>query len=537
MLDFLSACLEIACIMDNYLGFVIFGFAVILGGTLLVLFSVALITVLTHRAVAQQIISDLKAIRERDPAAEGWIACAFYPGFWALWIHRLITHPLYEARLKTLARLFNFMARFLTGADIHPGAQFGSGIFIDHAHGVVIGETAIVGDNVTLLHQVTLGGTGKETGKRHPTIEDGVLLGAGAKVLGNIVVGKNSRIGAGSVVLHEVPAESTVVGVPGRVVASGGQRLPAQQLDQTTLPDPLVEKMLELQEEMRLWKLHAERNRESKTPGSTTDILHEIVENKRDEVSLIKIATPLEQLRAKPTRRTSPRSFRAALRQPQGLALIAEIKKASPSGGVLRQDFNPRTIAQTYEHAQASALSVLTNAKYFQGSLDHLAEARDAVRLPILRKDFIIDEYQIVEAERFGADAVLLIVACLDPSQLRDFREAAEGEGLDALVEVHDEGEMEIALRSGAKIIGINNRNLKTLETSLETSYRLAERLPRSSRDGIVLVSESGISKIEDTRRLTEAGIDAVLIGETFMRAPDIGEKVREVMGGGDFVI
>jgi indole-3-glycerol phosphate synthase len=522
--------------MDNYLLLVSIVIAVIVGGTFLVLLTVAVMTVLTQHGVLKQVLSDLKAIRERDPAAEGWIACAFYPGWWALWIHRLINHPLYEANLKTLARLFNFMARFLTGVDIHPGAKFGSGIFIDHAHGVVIGETAIVGDNVTLLHQVTLGGTGKETGKRHPTIEDGVLLGAGAKVLGNIVVGKNSRIGAGSVVLHEVPPESTVVGVPGRVVASGGQRVPAQQLDQTTLPDPLVEKMLELQEEMRLWKLHVERGR-TKQPGSTTDILNEIVENKREEVSMIKLAVPLEQLRAKLTQRSSPRSFRAALHQPQGLALIAEIKKASPSGGLLREDFDPKSIAKTYEQAHASALSVLTNTKYFQGSLEHLAQAREAANLPILRKDFIIDEYQIVEAERFGADAVLLIVACLDPSRLRDFREAAEAEGLDALVEVHDEAELEIALRSGAKIIGINNRNLKTLETSLETSFRLAEKLPRASRDGIVLVSESGISKLEDTRRLIDVGIDAVLIGETFMRAPNIGEKVREVMGGGDFVI
>ncbi len=220
-----------------------------------------------------------------------------------------------------------------------------------------------------------------------------------------------------------------------------------------------------------------------------------------------------------------------------GLALIAEIKKASPSAGLLRADFDPASIAKIYELANAAALSVLTNAKYFQGALSHLSAAREAVKLPVLRKEFIVDEYQIVEAERHGADAVLLIAACLDCLQLRDFREAAEGEGLDVLVEVHDADELETALKSGARIIGINNRNLKTLETRLETTYKLAERLPRNSRDGLLLVSESGINKPEDTRKLIEAGIDAVLIGEAFMRAPNIAEKVRELMGGHDFSI
>ena len=201
---------------------------------------------------------------------------------------------------------------------------------------------------------------------------------------------------------------------------------------------------------------------------------------------------PLERLREKESLRATPRSFAKALQGP-GLALIAEIKKASPSGGLLRADFDPAAIARIYEQSHAAALSVLTNAKYFQGSLDHLAPVRQAVKLPILRKDFIVDEYQIIEAERYGADAVLLIVACLDYSQLRDFRELAEGEGLDALVEVHDEAELETALKSSARIIGINNRNLKTLETDLQTTFRLAAKLPRQSRDGVLLVSESGI--------------------------------------------
>lgn len=486
---------------------------------------------------AAEIIADLRAIRERDPAAEGWVACLCYPGWWALVFHRLVAHPLYLWRLRTLARLFNFLSRFLTGADIHPGAQFGRGIFIDHAHGVVIGETAIIGNNVTLLHQVTLGGTGKHTGKRHPTIQDGVLLSAGCKVLGNIVVGRNSKIGAGSVVVHAVPPESTVVGVPGRVVAAGGHAVPAQQLDQTSLPDPLVERLLELQEDLRRFKEKMQQEqRVTAQPSRPADILGEIVAHTRDEVAAARTALPLGGLRAKHSLRAAPRGFAHALRGP-GLALIAEIKKASPSGGVLRADFDPAAIARVYEQSHAAALSVLTNSRYFQGSLEYLATVRQAVRLPILRKDFIVDEYQIIEAERYGADAVLLIAACLDGSQLRDFREIAEGEGLDALVEVHDEAELELALKSGAQLIGINNRNLKTLETDLETTFRLAAKLPREARNGLILVSESGIRSQQDTERLINAGVNAVLIGEAFMRAPDIGQRVREVMGGQDYAI
>jgi len=526
--------------MEDLLKIILLVIAVVPAVIVATIIIVGVFTFVFSPGVAASILSDIRAIRERDPAAEGWIAAFFYPGWWALGIHRLVAHPLYKAGLRTPARLFNFLARFLTGTDIHPGAQFGRGIFIDHAHGVVIGETAIVGSNVTILHQVTLGGTGKETGKRHPTIEDGVLLSAGSKVLGNIVIGRNSKIGAGSVVVHAVPPESTVVGVPGKVVASGGQRIPSQQMDVTTLPDPLVEKILEVQEELRRFKDKVKQNENAtgvRQLSQPNDILHEIVAHKRDEVAAVKSALPLDQLRAKPTECKNRRSFYNALRQPGRLALIAEIKKASPSGGLLRDDFDPLTIAKIYEGAQASALSVLTNQKYFQGSLEHLTQARKATKLPILRKEFIVDEYQIIEAERHGADAVLLIVACLDLSQLRDFREAAEGEGLDALVEVHDEQELAVAMKSGARIIGINNRNLRTLKTDLDTTFRVAKELPRATRDGLILVSESGITKVDDTRRLLDAGIDAVLIGETFMRAQNIGEKVREVMGVMDFSI
>ena len=505
---------------------------------LLAFLLVACLTALFSPSVAGAIFADLRAIRERDPAAEGWIACVCYPGWWALNIHRLAAHPLYSVGLRTPARLFNFFARFISGCDIHPGAVFGRGVFIDHAHGVVIGETAVIGNNVTMLHQVTLGGTGKQGGKRHPTIEEGVLLGVGAKVLGNIVIGKNSKIGAGSVVVHTVPPNSTVVGIPGRVVASGGQRIPSQQLDQTSLPDPLIERIRQhvhdevkrMEEKMRKEKDKDKIKTDATGSVPSTDVLAEICEHKRDEVDALQSVRPLHVLRAMPTRRCDLRNFARALRAP-GISLIAEIKKASPSGGLLRADFNPALIAETYAQNGAAALSVLTNEKYFQGSLEYLAQARSAANVPILRKEFIVDEYQIIEAERYGADAILLIAACLDETRLRDFRETAEGEGLDALVEVHDEAELEMAIKSGASIIGVNNRNLKTLETNLETTFTLLNKLSKRQRDELILVSESGIKTHADIVRLKDFGVNAVLIGETFMRAPDIGAKVREVMG------
>ncbi|MCZ7645610.1 MAG: indole-3-glycerol phosphate synthase TrpC [Planctomycetota bacterium] len=264
-------------------------------------------------------------------------------------------------------------------------------------------------------------------------------------------------------------------------------------------------------------------------------MLAEIVAHKKEEVAAARRSKPLDELRREPGRRGDRRGFRDALLGP-GLRLIAEIKKASPSGGLLREDFDPRAIARVYKQSHASALSVLTDAKYFQGSLEYLAAVREAVDLPILRKDFTVDEYQIVEAARAGADAVLLIAACLDDARLKGFRELAEAEELDALVEVHDEAELERALKSGARILGINNRNLKTLETTLETTFALLGRLP-AERNGLIVVSESGIKSPGDTLRLSEAGVNAVLIGETFMRAPDIGAKVQEVMGHGEYAI
>jgi indole-3-glycerol phosphate synthase len=496
---------------------------------------VALLTVLIRPATVGEILADLRAIRERDPAAEGWLAACFYPGWLALTLHRLVAHPLYRAGLRTPARLVNFGARFVTGADLHPGARFGRGIFIDHAHGVVIGETAVVGDNVTILHQVTLGGTGKQTGKRHPTVEEGVLLAAGAKVLGNIVIGRDSKIGAGTVVVRSVDPESTVVGVPGRVVMMKGETAPAKTLDQTTLPDPLVERMLQLQDELRLWERKLEEER-ARAEAAERDVLAQIVAHKREELAAAKAALPLEALRTLPSRRGAPRGFRKALQGP-GLALIAELKKASPSGGVLRADFDPVAIARVYEENHAAALSVLTDSRFFHGSLEHLAQVREAVALPLLRKDFILDEYQVLESARAGADAVLLIAACLEDGELKGLRELAEAEGLDALVEVHDDEELERALATGATLLGINNRNLKTLQVDLGTTLRLAASLTSREREQVLLVSESGIRKPDDLTRLAQAGVKAVLIGETFMRAKDIGAKVRELLGVGDYAI
>ncbi|MCW8132972.1 MAG: indole-3-glycerol phosphate synthase TrpC [Planctomycetota bacterium] len=495
---------------------------------------VAFLTVLFRPRTVAEIYSDLEAIK-KDPAVESLVAAMFYPGWWALTIHRLAAHPLYNIGLKTPARLVNFGARFMTGADIHPGAQFGRGIFIDHANGVVIGETAVVGDNVTMLHQVTLGGTGKEGGKRHPTVEEGVLLSAGSKILGNIVVGKNSKIGAGSVVVKAVPPESTVVGIPGRVVATSGKRIPSQTLDSSTLPDPVVDKLVELQDEVRNWEKRLQEAK-SKVNDEERDVLAEIVAHKKTEVASARGSRPVESLKNGDGKRGVPRSFYQALCGP-GLALIAEIKKASPSGGLLREDFDPQAIAKIYEGAHASALSVLTDEKYFQGSLEYLAQARQAATLPILRKDFIVDEYQIHEAAHAGADAILLIVACLDDRQLRGFRETAESIGLDALVEVHGEEELMRARASGAKIIGINNRNLRTLRTDLDTTFRLLSHWPKAEREGVVIVSESGIKSPDDIHALAKADVNAVLIGETFMRSPDIASKVREVMGHGEFAI
>ncbi len=222
-----------------------------------------------------------------------------------------------------------------------------------------------------------------------------------------------------------------------------------------------------------------------------------------------------------------PRGFLRALTGFSGMAVIAEAKKASPSKGVICADFDPVAIAQSYETGGAQALSVLTDVDFFQGSLDYIPAVRAAVALPVLRKDFIIHEHQIGQARDYGADAILLIVAILDPFQLQDYREIAAGLGMDSLVEVHDEWEAEKALESGAGLIGVNNRDLRDFSLDLNTTLKVKKEIPLE----IPVVSESGIKTNEDVRLLAAHGIKAVLVGETLMRAEDRGKALRELLG------
>jgi len=220
--------------------------------------------------------------------------------------------------------------------------------------------------------------------------------------------------------------------------------------------------------------------------------------------------------------------FRKAISKPGEIALIAEIKKASPSKGVIRDDFNVEEIARAYEKAGASALSVLTEEEFFQGKAAYLKKAGEATRLPTLMKDFIIDELQLFEARYCGASAVLLIVAILDGEKLGEFLKAAHSLDLDCLVEVHDEAELKRALKSGAEIIGVNNRDLRTFDVSLAVAEKLVPLIP----DDKVVVVESGIRSFSEVMKLKELGADAVLIGETFMKERDIGAKVKAIMTG-----
>ena len=225
-----------------------------------------------------------------------------------------------------------------------------------------------------------------------------------------------------------------------------------------------------------------------------------------------------------------PCDFLAALQTPKigPVTLIAEVKKASPSAGVIRADFDPVAIAKEYEAAGASCLSVLTDEKFFQGHDDYLAAVRQAVGLPIIRKDFIINDWQIYESRALGADAVLLIVAALTPTQIADYQAVAHGLGMAALVEVHTEAEMKVALGANAKLIGINSRDLNTFVTDLGTVERLAAMVPSD----VTLVAESGLKTPADVKRVAEAGAKAILVGETLMRSPDIGAAARALLEG-----
>ncbi|GBC96747.1 Indole-3-glycerol phosphate synthase [bacterium HR16] len=258
------------------------------------------------------------------------------------------------------------------------------------------------------------------------------------------------------------------------------------------------------------------------------NILDTILAHKRQEVAEAESRVPFSVLEQRLTNAPIVRPFRTALNRADGrVAVIAEVKKASPSKGVLCEDFDPLGIARTYARHGASAISVLTDERFFQGHLDYLRAIRQSVSVPVLRKDFLISRYQVAEAREAGADAVLLIVAALSDEQLRDLLHYTQELGMDALVEVHTETELHRALDAGAAVIGINNRDLTTFHTTLEVTERLAPQIP----PGCIIVSESGIESAEDVRRVARAGAHAVLVGESLMRAKDVGEKLREIAG------
>jgi indole-3-glycerol phosphate synthase len=259
----------------------------------------------------------------------------------------------------------------------------------------------------------------------------------------------------------------------------------------------------------------------------TASILDEIVASKRLEVAAAQKRMPLDELEAQAVSAPPVRDFRRALIGPGPIQLIAEVKKASPSAGVIRPDFDPIAIARTYQAHGAACLSILTDAPYFQGHLSYLARIRASVAIPLLRKDFVVDEYQVVEARMAGADAVLLIAEILDDEHLLKLQARARELGMACLVEFHDESNLARVLASGADLIGVNNRDLHRFVTHLELTLRLRDRIPPE----VALVSESGIRDRRDVERLAAAGVSAILVGETLMRAPDIGQAVLELLG------
>ncbi|MBL0919499.1 MAG: indole-3-glycerol phosphate synthase TrpC [Hydrogenophaga sp.] len=263
-----------------------------------------------------------------------------------------------------------------------------------------------------------------------------------------------------------------------------------------------------------------------------SDILNKIVATKREEVAAAKKKKPLDAMRADAESRVLTRDFVGALRTKIAAgqaAVIAEVKKASPSKGVLREDFIPADIAQSYAEGDgavsAACLSVLTDRQYFQGSADYLKQARASCELPVLRKDFLIDPYQVYEARAMGADAILLIAACLDDAQMADFEAIARTLDMAVLVEVHDRDELQRALRLKTPLVGVNNRNLRTFEVSLGTTLGLLPDLPADR----LLVTESGIVSRADVQVLRAAGVNAFLVGEAFMRADEPGTALAEL--------
>lgn len=277
---------------------------------------------------------------------------------------------------------------------------------------------------------------------------------------------------------------------------------------------------------MRWWRCPADWGLKE----DMSDILDKIVAIKHQEVAAAKKRMSLEAMRTDAESRVLTRDFVGALRAKIAAgkpAVIAEVKKASPSKGVIRADFIPADIAQSYAEHGAACLSVLTDQQFFQGQIDDLKQARASCQLPVLRKDFMVDAYQIYESRAKGADAVLLIAACLSDVQMKEFEAIARSLDMAVLVEVHDQAELERALQLKTPLLGINNRNLKTFEVSLETTLTLRTLVPKDR----ILVTESGIHTRDDVLRMGAAGVNAFLVGEAFMRAPEPGEALKVLFG------
>ena len=263
-------------------------------------------------------------------------------------------------------------------------------------------------------------------------------------------------------------------------------------------------------------------------PAEANDILDRIIATKREEVAAVLATMPLAEVAAAAAAQPAPRDFVGAIRKRIGCgqpAIIAEIKKASPSKGVIRRDFRPAEIARSYEQHGAACLSVLTDRQYFQGAPEYLAAARAACGLPVLRKDFIVDRYQVAEARAMGADCILLIAAALTVPQMQELEAQAHGYGMAVLVEVHNGEELEAALQLETPLLGINNRNLRTFDVTLETTLGLLDRIPADRID----VSESGILAPEDVALMRASGVHAFLVGEAFMRAPSPGVELARL--------
>ena len=264
--------------------------------------------------------------------------------------------------------------------------------------------------------------------------------------------------------------------------------------------------------------------------SSRPDILNRILARKQEEIAARRREAPLAQMQRRARQASAPRGFVAALQDAVAAgraAVIAEIKKASPSKGVIREDFDPVEIARAYAGGGASCLSVLTHRDFFQGHEDYLVAARAACELPVIRKDFIVDPYQVAESRALGADCILLIVAALDDAALAELYAAARELGMDVLVEVHDRGELERALRLDLDLVGINNRDLRSFDTSLQTTIGLLDAIP----DACLVVTESGIHSREDVALMRDNKVNAFLVGEAFMRAPDPGQALRQLFG------